>query len=74
MKMTKVNVLTFSLLFLRGFLSVADLSATDYGIAAECSLCLCVSVCVSVCLCQPLKCFEVSLRFFLNFAGRFLMA
>ena len=30
------------------FLSVADLSATDYGIAAECSLSVCVSVCLSV--------------------------
>ena len=26
------------------FLSVADLSATDYGIAAECSLCVCLFV------------------------------
>ena len=43
------------------FLSVADLSATDYGIAAECSLSVCVSVCVA---CQPLKSCEVSLRFF----------
>ena len=33
------------------FLSVADLSATDYGIASECSLSVCLSVCVSVCLC-----------------------
>ena len=30
------------------FLSVADLSATDYGIAAECSLCVCLSVSVRV--------------------------
>ncbi len=44
------------------FLSVADLSATDYGIAAECSLSVRLSV--SVCLCQPLKSCEVSLRFF----------
>ena len=28
----------------RYFLSVADLSATDYGIAVECSLSVCVSV------------------------------
>ena len=28
----------------RYFLSVADLSATDYGIAAECSLCVCVCI------------------------------
>ena len=27
------------------FLSVADLSATVYGIAAECSLCVCVCLC-----------------------------
>ena len=26
------------------FLSVADLSSTDYGIAVECSLCVCLSV------------------------------
>ena len=30
------------------FLSVADLSATDYGIAVECSLSVCLSVCVDV--------------------------
>ncbi len=34
-----------SLLFLfSSFLSVADLSATDYGIAVECSLSVCLSV------------------------------
>ena len=31
-------------------LSVADLSATDYGIAAECSLSVCLCVCVFVCV------------------------
>ena len=32
------------------FLSVADLSATDYGIAAECSLSVCLCVCVYGCV------------------------
>ena len=45
-------------------LSVADLSAIDYVIAAKCSLSVFVSVFVCICLCPPLKSTELSLRFF----------
>ena len=43
----EVNDASSSHFFIFHFLSVADLSATDYGIAAECSLCVCLSVCVN---------------------------
>ena len=51
------SFLPFLNFFYPAFLSVADLSATDYGIAVECSVCVCVA-------CQPLKSCEVSLGFF----------